>query len=298
VYEGARVELQLGADPPSYQETDSEGAFTFRSLSAGAFRLFVSSKGFEAQKVAGVLEEGQVLEVNTITLPVANAATVIRVSADSQVELAQEQLYIEEKQRVLGVIPNYYVSYDHNAVPLTARQKFQLAWKTEMDPVTWVISGGVAGVEQADNALSGYGQGAQGYAKRFAASYANGFVGAMVGDAILSSWFKQDPRYFYKGTGSVASRAAYAIANAVICKGDNRRWQVNVSAILGGLAAGGIANLYYPRGDRTGLTESFVNVGVGTAESAVENLFQEFVVRKFTPKLPHFSATSPVSSSR
>lgn len=282
--------MELGGGPAASQETDDEGAFTFKNLPAGAFQISVSSNGFETQKVAGVLEEGQAFEVNAITLPLANAATQIRVSADSQVELAQEQLNFEEKQRVLGVIPNYYASYDRNAVPLTFRQKFQLAWKTEIDPVSWAFAGAVAGVEQAHNSLSGYGQGVEGYAKRFGANYADGFVGTMVGNAILPSWFKQDPRYFYKGTGSFASRVAYAIANSVICKGDNGHWQPAYSAILGGLAAGGAANLYYPASDRSGVTESFENLAIGTAATGVQNLFQEFLVRKFTPRLPHFPA--------
>ena len=293
VYEGARVELDLGGGPPASQKTDDEGAFTFKNLPAGAFQLIVSASGFETEKLAGVLHDGQVFEVASIALPVADAATQIRVSADSQEELAQEQVDIEEKQRVLGVIPNYYVSYDRNALPLTTRQKFQLALKTEIDPVSWAFAGAVAGVEQAHNTLSGYGQGAQGYGKRFAANYADGFVGTMVGSAILPSWFKQDPRYFYKGSGSVVSRAAYAIANSVICKGDNGRWQPAYSGILGGLAAGGVANLYYPASDRSGVTESFENLAIGTAGTAVQNLFQEFIVRKFTPRLPHFSATNP-----
>jgi len=287
VYQGAHVELRLGDEAAQSEETDSDGAFTFRNLLAGAFRLIVSSNGFETQNVAGVLKEGQPLEISTITLPMANADTVVQVSAAAQAELAQEQLNVEEEQRVLGIIPNYYVNYDRDAIPLTTRQKFQLAWKSEVDPVSWAFAGAVAGVEQANNSLSGYGQGAQGYGKRFGANYANGFVGTMIGNAILPSWLRQDPRYFYKGTGRVTSRAAYAIANSVICKGDNGRWQPAYSAILGGLAAGGVANLYYPASDRSGLTESFENLAIGTVGSAVQDLFQEFVVRKFTPRLPH-----------
>jgi hypothetical protein len=235
-----------------------------------------------------VLQPGQVFEIRTITLPVAGASSEVLVSGGSQVEIAQAQLDLEEKQRVLGFLPNYYVSYDHEALPLTTRQKYQLAWRTEIDPMTWFMTGFTAGVEQADNTFAGYGQGTQGYAKRFGANYADGFVGIMLGGAILPSLFKQDPRYFYKGTGSIPSRAAYAIANSVICKGDNGHWQANYSAIVGGLAAGGVSNLYYPASERSGVEVSFENALIGTAEGALENLFQEFVVRKLTPRLPHY----------
>lgn len=104
---------------------------------------------------------------------------------------------------------------------------------------------------------------------------------------MLPALFKQDPRYFVKGTGSVDSRVWYAIANSVICKGDNGHWQANYSAILGGLAAGGIANLYYPASDKASMSITFEAAGVGIASGAVQNLFQEFLVRKLTPHFRH-----------
>jgi hypothetical protein len=296
VYQGAQVQLVLdaqGSQPSAIGQTDNDGAFVFTNLPPGAFRLTVSSAGFVTQELTGKLEAGQMFDTRTIVLPVANAVSEVRVSGGSQAEIAQAQLDLEEKQRVLGVFPNYYVSYDHDALPLTTRQKYQLAWRTSIDPVTWLMTGFVAGVEQADNTFRGYGQGAQGYAKRYGANYADGAIGVMIGGAILPSWFKQDPRYFYKGTGSIRSRAGYAIANAVICKGDNGRWQPNYSGILGGLAAGGISNLYYPASDRSGVEVTFENALIGTAEGALQNLAQEFIVRKLTPKLPHFPAMGP-----
>jgi hypothetical protein len=83
----------------------------------------------------------------------------------------------------------------------------------------------------------------------------------------------------------------YAIANSVICKGDNERWQPNYSGILGGIAAGGISNLYYPASNRSGVEVTFTNALIGTAEGALQNLIQEFIVRRLTPKLPKFPST-------
>ena len=294
VYEGARVELELDhADDPATatQTTNSGGTFNFANLLAGEFKLTISSNGFVTQSISGVLHAGEAYDARTIVLPVASTTSVVEVSATgSQVELAQVQLNLEENQRVLGVFPNFYVSYDPNAVPLNARQKYQLAWKMSVDPVTWVMTGAIAGMEQASNTFAGYGQGAQGFGKRFGANYADGFFDTMIGGAVLPSLFRQDPRYFYKGTGIIRSRAMYAIANAVICKGDSGRWQPNYSGILGGLAAGGISNLYYPASNRSGVDLTFENALIGTAESAVQNLFQEFVVRRLTPRLPEYGA--------
>ncbi len=283
-YEGVGVTLAMdGAPQPQTTETDRNGAFQFAGLPAGAFKLTVSSQGFVTQTVSGVLQPGESYDAHTIVLPVKEATSEVRVSAEEQEEIAEEQIHLEEKQRVLGVLPNYYVSYAKNPVPLTSRQKFQLAFRSSVDPFTFVLSGVFAGIEQADNTFAGYGQGMQGYGKRFGAIYADTAVSNVIGGAILPSLFHQDPRYFYKGTGGVRARTEYAIANAVICKGDNMHWQFNYSALLGGLASAGISNLYYPKGDRSGVALTFENLGVGLAGSALQNVFQEFVVKKLTP---------------
>jgi hypothetical protein len=291
VYEGARVELSRPGDPSvATRQTDSGGAFNFANLPAGSFKITVSSAGFVTQEIRGALLAGEAYDAHTIVLPVAAAANSVQVSAGSLEEISEAQLNLEEQQRVLGFFPNYYVSYDHNALPLTTRQKYQLAWRSSIDPVTFVLTAAVAGIEQANHTFKGYGQGAEGYGKRFGANYADSFDSDMIGGAILPSLFKQDPRYFYKGTGSVRSRVLYAIAAAVICRGDNGHRQFDYSGILGGLAAGGISNLYYPAGDRSGVEVTFENTLIGTAESAAQNLIQEFVIRRLTPHVPAYSA--------
>jgi hypothetical protein len=294
-YEGVSVTLVLagpGAPPARTQATGGDGRFNFIGVLPGAFKLTVTSRGFATQTISGFLHALEKYDVRAIVLPMAATTSEVRVTA-SQPEIAQEQVHEEEQQRVLGVIPNFYVTYVPDAPPLTTRQKYGLAWKSSIDPITWLATGVFAGAEQADNTYSGYGQGAQGYAKRFGASYANSFINTMLGGAVLPQVFKQDPRYFYKGTGTLRSRALYALANAVVCKGDNGRWQANYSGILGSLAAGGISNLYYPASSRNGATLTFEGTGYGIAGSAVQNLFQEFVVRKLTPKIPHYGSSQP-----
>ena len=269
-----------------------DGQFSFANIAPGPFQLTVTSAGFAPQTSSGILRSGEIYIVPQIALAVAAAMTEVQVGL-SPTEVAEEQIKAEEKQRVLGVIPNFYVSYVPNAIPLTSKQKFGLAWKTTVDPVTFVLNGVFAGVEQAQNHFSGYGQGAQGYGKRYGAGYADTVTGTFIGSAILPSLLKQDPRYFYKGSGSKRSRMLYAIANSVICKGDNGRWQANYSNILGSLAAGGISNLYYPANDRNGAGLTFENAAIGIGATAVTNLFQEFIVRKFTPKVPNNAPAKP-----
>jgi hypothetical protein len=279
----ARVSLSsLGQTEERTQESDGAGHFVFTAVPPGPFQLTINGERFATQQLPGTLHPGEALEMPPISLAIAGTTSEVRVSVTNY-ELAEEQVKIEETQRVLGVIPNFYVSYRQDALPLRSKQKFELAWKTSVDPVTFAATGAFAGVQQAQNEFSGYGQGAKGYAKRYGASYGDAFIGTMIGGAILPSVFKQDPRYFYKGTGSTRSRILYALANAVICKGDNGHWQIDYSGILGALAAGGISNLYYPASSRNGAGLTFENTLIGIGGSAVANLFQEFLVRKLTP---------------
>jgi|HubBroStandDraft_2_1064218.scaffolds.fasta_scaffold100632_1 hypothetical protein len=307
VVAGARVTLTgptaIPAPPPSpppsklsaTQKQDvlsgDDGQFSFSNITAGPFHLTVTSNGFAPQISTGILHSGETYIVPKIALSVANNTSEVDVTM-TQVEVAEAEIKVEEKQRVLGAIPNFYVSYIPDAAPLTSTQKFKLAWKTVIDPFTFVFVGGAAGVEQAQNHFSGYGQGTEGYAKRFGAGYADTVAGTFIGGAIFPSLLKQDPRYFYKGTGSIPSRFLYAIANSFICKGDNGRWQPNYSNVLGSLAAGGISNIYYPSQDRSGAALTFENAGIGLGATAVSNLLQEFLIRKLTPKIPGRNPTN------
>ena len=280
---GARVGLTREDQSPKLEVlSDDDGQFSFANIAPGPFHLTIGSAGFAAQTFSGILHSGEICTIPQTTLAIATAVAEVRV-VPSRTEVAEDEIKEEEKQRVLGVVPNFYVSYVQNAAPLSSKQKFELAWKTTVDPVNFGITGVIAGVQQAQNDFSGYGQGAQGFAKRYGASYADLVAGTFVGSAVLPSLLKQDPRYFYKGTGSKRSRILYALANAVICKGDNGHWQANYSGILGSLAAGGISNLYYPAKNRDGAELTFENALVGIGASAAANLLQEFLIRKLTP---------------
>ena len=283
---GAQVKLTLEGQSVSQEVMTSEdGKFTFTNVPPGSFQLTITSEGFSVHTSTGFLHSAENLAVPPISMVLATNVTKVRVEL-SPIEIAQEQMNDQLKQRVLGVIPNFYVTYVPNAAPLTPKQKYYLAWRLMIDPAYFVAAGAVAGIQQARNEFSGYGQGAQGYAKRYGATFADFTISNFLGNAVLPSIFKQDPRYFYKGTGTTKSRIQYALANAVICKGDNGHWQANYSSILGSLAAGGISNLYYPASDR-GAALVFENTAIGIGSTAILNLLKEFVLTKFTTNVPH-----------
>jgi hypothetical protein len=290
---GALVKLtREGQSSGTAALSDDNGQFSLADVAPGRFQLTITSAGLASREFSGTVHPGEAYVTPLIMLTIATQVTEVHVGLSPD-ELADVQIKEQEKQRVLGFIPNFYVSYVPNAAPLGPKHKFELAWKSATDPVTFIAVGAVAGIDQAGDRWGAYGQGAQGYAKRFGASYADVFVGTFIGSAILPSLLKQDPRYFYKGKGTKPSRILYALAGSVICKGDNGRWQGNYSSILGNLAAGGISNLYYPANDRNGVGLVFTNALIRIGETAVANIFQEFIVPKLTPNLPTRAPAQP-----
>jgi hypothetical protein len=290
---GAVVKLAREGESSSLETTsDEDGRFVYVYVAPGPFHLSISAPGLASRDFSGTVQEGEHFVTPLMVLMVATQVMEIHVEL-TPMELADVQVQEQIKQRVLGFIPNFYVSYVRNAAPLTTKHKFELAWKSAIDPVTFVGVGAVAGLNQAGDRWSGYGQGAQGYAKRYGATYADVFTGTFIGGAILPSLLKQDPRYFYRGHGSKKSRLLYALANTVICKGDNGHWQPNYSSIAGNMAAGGIANLYYPPSDRRGFGSVVSVAAVRFGEMAIANVFQEFLFPKLTPNLPTRAPSQP-----
>ncbi|MCU1296825.1 MAG: hypothetical protein JWO91_1103 [Acidobacteriaceae bacterium] len=284
---GATVVLQgTVLKNPYMSVTNDNGFFQFKDLQPGsAYHVTVSAKGFANWTSAPViLNPGQYVILKASKLSIAEARTIVSVAAKpaSLEEIATEQVKVEEQQRIFGIIPNFYVVYDHNAVPLTPKLKFKLATKVAFDPVTIIGVALIAGIDQAGDTPN-YGQGAEGYAKRLGASYADGFSDIMIGGAILPSLLHQDPRYFYQGTGTKKSRAWHAISSTFICRGDNGRMQPNYSTIGGDLAAASISMAYYPPSDR-GAGRVFGNALINTGERGLADLAQEFLLRGITHK--------------
>jgi hypothetical protein len=278
---GATIALEgpSVSDHPTVVANDS-GYFQLKNLNPGVpYHIVVTANGFaDWTSPEIIVKPGEVQDLAAVNLEIATVVTT--VAAVSSDHLAVEQVRAEETQRVLGVIPNFYVAYDHNAAPLTSKLKFQLALRSSVDPVTFFGVGVLAAIDQAADTPN-YVQGAKGYGERFGAAYADGFTDIMIGGAVLPSLLHQDPRYFYQGTGTTKSRILHALSTPFICKGDNGRWQPNYSSVGGDLASGAIANLYYPASDR-GVRLVFGNALITTGGRMVNGLVQEFLLRKFT----------------
>lgn len=289
---GAHITLAINSSSAERETfTDSEGHFAFVGLAAGDFKLTITEEGLAAEVIQGTLHPGEQYQAAPIVLRIATANAEVSVTMTRE-QIAEEDVKAEEKQRVFG-IPNFFVTYQKNPVPLDAKQKFELSIRGSIDPASFILSGLVAGIQQAKDSLPGYGQGMEGYGKRFGAAYANTASATILRDGLFPALLHQDPRYFYRGTGSIWSRAGYALSTAVICKGDNGRWQPNYSSLLGNLSAGALANLYYPAGSRNGAALTIENGLLGTAGVGVGHLIQEFVFSRITSHRHQGEGTQP-----
>jgi hypothetical protein len=289
---GAIVTLETAASTAQRTAiTDQTGAFGFSDLESGNYKLTIAAFGFAVWTSPNVaVGPGNNPPLQPAVLQVAGMFSSMNVTLPKQ-ELAAEQVKAEEKQRLLGVFPDFFVSYEPNAAPLTAAQKFQLGWKTVLDPVTFLSTGLAAGIQEARGNYPEFGQGVEGYAKRFGAQYADHVSSIIIGHVVMQSIFHQDPRYFYKGTGSIRSRALYAIGTAFVRKGDNGHWQPDYSDVLGGMAATELSSLYYPGTSRP-VRRLVDSVALEFGGRAIHNLLHEFVLRNITPHVPKTAGLS------
>jgi len=279
----AKVSLVNAKTAETHTEsvTNQSGAYRFERVPAGTYRVHISAKGFAPWKVKDFeVAPKQDVALDRVELGVEEITTA--VSAITVEDLAEQQITNEEHQRILGVLPNFFVSYEKHPMPLTRKQKFKLAAVVSVDPVTFFTTSITAGIEQANNNFSGYGPGIGGYGQRYAATYGDKLSATFLGAAFFPSLFHQDPRYFYLGHGNVIHRALYAISTTVICKGDSGHWQPNFSNVLGNIGSAEISTLYYPATSQQSAQVRLTNTFIGISEGAIGTLFQEFVLRHVT----------------
>ena len=284
------VVTAVGEDASSAQTAtvDAKGAFTISGLAPGTYTVSITLPGRLPQVATKVtLGTREERELPIVTARNPHSSTTVQVNASID-QIATAQVKLEEKQRILGVVPNFYTSYIWDSAPLTPKLKFRLATRAVIDPMEFAVDAGVAGVEQYHNTFPGYGRGWQGYGKRFGSTYADTVIGAMLGRALLPTIFHQDPRYFYRGTGSVPTRVLYALAQTVVTRGDNGQTQPNYSHVLGNFVTAGISNVYHAPSDRT-FNLTMRDALIVTASGAVGNLLREFISRPFTSNVPKFA---------
>jgi Carboxypeptidase regulatory-like domain len=283
---GATVVLngEAAGDRREVTADDSAG-FKFDSVNSGIpYEVTVQVKGFSSwTSPAIVLEPSQFLILDSIHLKMEGESTSVTVYGSTE-EIAVEQVHLAEQQRVFGFIPNFYVNYDGaNAAPLTTELKFKLAMRVARDPISILGVAFMSGIDQASNRPD-YVQGAKGYGQRFGANAAGAFSDILLGGAVLPSLLHQDPRYFYQGTGTTASRLKHAVSAPFICRGDNGNRQINFSSMGGVMGATALSMAYYPSSNR-GSGDMMLAFSVSEGARVLAAIAQEFIIPRFTPSL-------------
>jgi hypothetical protein len=211
------------------------------------------------------------------------------VKEKTQQQKAEEQIKEQETQRLVGVVPMFNISYRSDAVSMTAKQKIGLSFHSVTDPVAFGVAALAGGYHEINDGGTGFEWGARGYGERAGAAYLDAFTGNILGNGVMPSIFHQDPRYFRLGYGTTTHRVLYALKTNVMCKHDNTgRWEPNISNIGGNILGGAISNLYYPS-TNSGISETFSNGLLVTAEGGFGSLFDEFwpdLSRRFLHKDP------------
>jgi hypothetical protein len=265
--------------------TKDDGTFAFHDVSPRmSYQITVNAEGFAEWSSTVSVEAGQARTLTDVELRILAVQRTVTVTYSSK-EIAAQQLKAEEHQRVLGFIPNTYVTYEPHPEPLTAKMKFHLAYKGLTHPTFFTFEALWAGVEQAADTPD-YRLGTKGYGERFGANLASGTSEAFFGNAVLPSLLHQDPRYFYRGSGTKGSRAWHAIIAPFVCQGDNGKAQPNYSQWGGSLISASLSNTYYP-GSNRGVGLIFRNFGTSMGLHVVLGLAQEFVLGKLTSRGKH-----------
>jgi hypothetical protein len=266
--------LQKPVGDPLTVVTKDDGSFAFHDVTPGiAYQITATAQGFEEWSSSITVEPGQEKTLTGVTLRILAVQRAVTATYSSE-EVAAQQLKAEEHQRVLGFIPNIYVTYEPHPEPLTTKMKFDLAYKGLTHPTFFAFEGLWAGVEQAANTPN-YRLGTKGYGERFGANLASGVSEGLFANAVLPSLLHQDPRYFYQGTGTKGSRAWHAILAPFVCRGDNGKLQPNYSQWGGSLISASLSNAYYPESNR-GAGLVFTNFGTSMGLHVVLGLAQEY----------------------
>jgi len=287
VIEGARVQLSKTDIPGTLREARSGeiGQFEFAHLETGTYIVTVSGDGmatFVSKPI--VLNADQPIIVPKVMLSVASATTSVNVMGAKEASI--EQVRIAQQQRVFKVFPNFYSSFDWNAPPMLTKQKYGLAARTLVDPVTFLTTAAIAGVEQYRDVFPSFGGGIEGYAKRYGAVYANHASGELLTRAVFPSIFHTDPRYFVLGKGSTQARLVHAVSSTFVTRGDDGSRKINFPEILGGLSAAALSNLYFPEKEE-GVNLVLINGFGGLAGNMMNNVIREFLLNHLTTRAHH-----------
>jgi hypothetical protein len=202
-------------------------------------------------------------------------------------EKAKEEQTGTSNDRLFYALPNFLTVQTENVPPLSAKEKFKVVTRGSFDYIQIPWYAFLAGISQAEDSEPGFGQGAEGYGKRFGSYFADGTIENYMTGAILPSLLRQDPRFYQSGKGGFTRRTEYAISRIFITRTDAGRSTFNASEVVGSAMSAAISTYsYHPRADRNLSNTASVwgsQVGYDTVTLVVKEFWPD-IRRKISKK--------------
>jgi hypothetical protein len=208
---------------------------------------------------------------------------------------------VVQDKHAFGVLPNYRTAEGNVAyTPITVKQKFTIANDDTLDGPSFALAAAFSGLSQIENSEPSFGQGVKGYAHRYGTGLADQIIGNYLTEATMPVLFRQDPRYFRRGHGSILVRTAWAISRSFAARDDSGKWDFNYSEWLGNGIDAAIGNAYYPddRGASPTLQRLLTFVGTDTVSQVLKEFWPDVKHKYFhkkddsTPVTPELKAST------
>ena len=157
---------------------------------------------------------------------------------------------------------------------LTPGDKINLYLRSSVDPVSIFAGAFSAGFNQAIDSVPEWGQGMDGYGKRFASSLGRKAVERTARHG-LKILLKEDPRYFYSNREGIQPRTFHAIGEVFVAHKDSGGTRPNYSYFAGVTCGVYVSRQWQPERSRNAkdyIQDAAVSIGIQSAK----NVFTEF----------------------
>jgi len=161
-----------------------------------------------------------------------------------------------------------------NHSPLTSGEKFNFYLNAAVGPASIFSSAFSSGYNQAFNTIPEWGQGMEGYGKRFASSMGQKAIDKMVCSS-LRILLREDPRYFYSDKHSFKSRIFHAIGETFVAHKDSGGRRPDYAYFAGVTSSVYISRQWRPESYRNA-REYVTGMSVSIGAQSAKNIFLEF----------------------
>ena len=159
---------------------------------------------------------------------------------------------------------------------LEPKDKFILFIYDNFDPLSFLTAGFNAGLDQAHDQDPTFGQGVEGYGKRFGANFAGQTSQRFFTDFAYTAIFSEDPRYYRLAHGSGEKPILHAVGHTFLAHRDNGKHMFNFSEWLGTTSAVALSNTTYHPSNEGGFAPAARQVGYAVVTDMGFDVLREF----------------------